>query len=75
MLFHSLTGHLPFDHESDLDNLWAHVYEPVPDLQSVRPDLPERLVAAISAAMAKDPADRPSTAGAFAGQTRVALAG
>jgi CheY-like chemotaxis protein len=73
VLFHSLTGHLPFDHESDLENLWAHVHEPVPDLRSVRPDLPDRLVATIAAAMAKDPADRPTTAGALARAARVAL--
>jgi CheY-like chemotaxis protein len=73
VLFHSLTGHLPFDHESDLENLWAHVHEPVPDLRSVRPELPDRLVATIAAAMAKDPADRPATAGALAREARVAL--
>jgi len=73
VLFHSLTGHLPFDHESDLENLWAHVHEPVPDLHTVRPVLPERLVATSAAAMAKDPADRPQTAGALAREARAAL--
>jgi serine/threonine protein kinase len=74
VLYQSLSGQLPFDHESDLENLWAHVYEPVPDLGRVRPDLPDPLIEAIRVAMAKDPADRPSSAGALAGMARAAVA-
>ena len=74
VLYQALTGRLPFDHESDLENLWAHVYEPVPDLGTIRPDASQSLVAAIAAAMAKDPADRPGSAGEFAWMTRAAAA-
>ena len=66
VLYQCVTGHLPFDHESDLENLWAHVHEPVPDVQALRPDLPEPIVAAIAAGMAKNPADRPGSAGELA---------
>ena len=41
------------------ENLWAHVHEPVPDLRTVRPDLPAPLIEAVTAALAKDPDDRP----------------
>jgi len=73
VLYHALTGDLPFDHESDLENLWAHVHEPVPDLRTVRPDLPASLIEAVTAALAKDPDDRPSSAGEFAGAAAAAL--
>jgi serine/threonine-protein kinase len=75
VLYHALTGGLPFDHESDLENLWAHVHEPVPDLRVARPDLPESLGETVAAALAKDPDDRPASAGAFAGAAAAALAG
>ena len=73
VLYHAFTGDLPFDHESDLENLWAHVHEPVPDLRTVRPDLPASLIEAVTAALAKDPDDRPSSAGEFAGAAAAAL--
>jgi DNA-binding NarL/FixJ family response regulator len=74
VLFHALSGRLPFDHESDLENLWAHVHEPVPDLGAAKVDLPGPLIDAIRVAMAKDPADRPASAGALARMARAALA-
>jgi CheY-like chemotaxis protein len=75
VLFHALTGQLPFDHESDLENLWAHVHEPVPDLHAVRPDLPPALVSALELALAKDPDERPPSAGGFASAALAALDG
>ena len=63
VLYQSLTGAVPYDRESDLDKLWAHAHDPPPDLRDVRPDLPSRLGEVLARAMAKDPADRPGTAG------------
>ncbi len=73
VLFHTLSGQLPFDHESDLENLFAHVHEPVPDLHALRPDIPAALCEAVAAAMAKDPDDRPPTAGALAKAAQASL--
>jgi serine/threonine protein kinase len=73
VLYQALSGQLPFDHESDLENLWAHVYEPVPDLGTSRTDLPTPLIDVIRAAMAKDAAERPASAGALARSARAAL--
>jgi CheY-like chemotaxis protein len=66
VLFHALSGRLPFDRGSALETLWAHVHEPPPPLAEVRPDLPAALGAVLASALAKDPADRPPSAGAFA---------
>jgi DNA-binding NarL/FixJ family response regulator len=73
VLYQSLTGAVPYDRESDLDKLWAHAHDPPPDLRDVRPDLPSRLGEVLARAMAKDPADRPGTAGEL-GRDAVAAA-
>jgi DNA-binding NarL/FixJ family response regulator len=70
VLFQALTGRMPFEGDSDLDKLWAHVHEPPPAL---RPDLPSALAAALAAALAKDPDVRQPSAGAFAREARSAL--
>ena len=66
LLFQSLTGKLVFDRDSDLEKIWAHVHDPPPRLRSVRPDLPQGLEDVIGRALAKDPAERPRSAGEFA---------
>jgi DNA-binding NarL/FixJ family response regulator len=63
VLFQALTGTVPFDRDSDLEKLWAHTHEPPPPLRDVRPDLSERLGDVLARSMAKDPTDRPATAG------------
>ncbi len=54
VLFQALTERLPFEADSDLDKLWAHVHEPPPALHALRPDLPAALGAAVADALAKD---------------------
>jgi serine/threonine protein kinase len=63
VLFQALTGAVPYDRDSELEKLWAHAHEPPPELHDVRPDLPRSLSDVLFRAMAKDPTDRPSTAG------------
>jgi DNA-binding NarL/FixJ family response regulator len=75
LLFRALTGEVVFDRDSDLDKLWAHVHEPPPALLDVRPDLPAALGAAVAHALAKDPADRPPSAGALAREAADAVGG
>jgi CheY-like chemotaxis protein len=75
VLFRALTGEVVFDRDSDLDKLWAHVHEPPPALLDVRPELPPALGAAITHALAKQPGERPSTAGALAREAQAALHG
>jgi CheY-like chemotaxis protein len=75
VLFRTLTGEVVFDRDSDLDKLWAHVHEPPPALGDVRPELPEALGRAVGHALAKDPDERPTTAGALAREALDALDG
>ena len=75
MLYQRLAGAVPYENDSDLEKLWAHVHEPPPDLTAVRPDLPPELARVLAAAMAKDPRDRPATSGQFARAARAAVGG
>ncbi|MGZ6751775.1 MAG: protein kinase domain-containing protein, partial [Nocardioides sp.] len=58
-----LTGQRPFQGESLVATALAHVNQPAPEL---RESVPQPLRGALMAALAKDPADRPATAGELA---------
>jgi serine/threonine-protein kinase len=75
VLFKALTGTAPFDRDSDLEKMVAHLKDPVPSLRDIRPELPVALDAAVMHALAKDREDRPPTAGAFAEAALAAVAG
>ena len=74
VLYQALTGSVPYERDSDLEKLWAHVHESPPALSAVRPELPRALSEVLSRAMAKDPDERPATAGRFARDATAALA-
>jgi DNA-binding NarL/FixJ family response regulator len=74
VFFQALSGRIPFERDSELEKLWAHLHDPPPALATLRPDLPQELGAALSTALAKDPADRQQSAGAFAREALAALA-
>ncbi|HEV2179707.1 MAG TPA: serine/threonine-protein kinase, partial [Gemmatimonadaceae bacterium] len=63
--YEMLAGVPPFSGPTAQAVLAAHLRDAPPDLHAVRPDVPESLARAISKALAKDPAARFSTAGAF----------
>ena len=73
VLFQTLTGKLVFDRDSDLEKVWAHVHDPPPKLLSVRSDLPQGLDDVLKRALAKDPIERPESAGEFARAASAAL--
>src|SRR5436190_10850308 len=58
VLFELLTGEVPFPGENFVAVAMKHINEPVPDLTSLRPDAPLRLVAAVERALEKDPRRR-----------------
>jgi serine/threonine protein kinase len=66
MLYFLVTGQLPFKASSPLLIGMKHLNEIPPDPRSLRPDLPEPAEAAILKALAKEPADRFSSASALA---------
>jgi eukaryotic-like serine/threonine-protein kinase len=63
--FEMLTGELPFRGQTPQVIIGRHLTEPPRSIRSVRPDVPVHVERAIHAAMAKAPARRPQTAGAF----------
>ncbi|MBO0806416.1 MAG: serine/threonine protein kinase, partial [Nocardiopsaceae bacterium] len=58
VLYHCLTGRLPFSKDADAAVIFAHVQERPPPPSSVCPDLPEALDAVLARALAKQPGDR-----------------
>ncbi len=66
LLYHCLTGQTAFARETEAATMWAHMSAtPVPP-SSLRPDLPHELDEVIARGMAKDPAERFSTAAGLA---------
>jgi serine/threonine-protein kinase len=55
LLFHCLTGHVPFERETDVAVIYAHLSETAPRLTDVRPELPGGLDAVIAKALDKSP--------------------
>jgi tRNA A-37 threonylcarbamoyl transferase component Bud32 len=75
VLFECLTGARPFDRESELSVVFAHLNEPPPRPSLLRPGLPTSFDGVIERALAKSPADRFPTCGELAAATRAALRG
>ncbi len=73
-LYEMLTGKLPFDADTPLGMLLAHVTEPVPGVRLERPDLPDAVQAVIERAMAKDPSERYQSTGELAADLWAAVA-
>ena len=63
VLFHALTGSVPYPREGDVAKLWAHVREPPPPLTSLAPEAPPGLDEVVRRGMEKRPADRYPSAG------------
>jgi serine/threonine protein kinase len=68
-----LGGKTPFEGGDVPTVLERHVTLPPPPLRALRPELPTRVEDVILWALAKDPADRPATAGQFARALRASL--
>lgn len=60
--FQLVTGRLPFEGETAMDKMMAHVRAPVPHPRELEPNLPEPLDALICQLLAKKPDARPATA-------------
>ena len=65
VLFEMVAGQVPYS-GTDVQKMFAHVNKPPPSLAEVRPGVASALDPVIQRAMAKDPADRFSSAGEFA---------
>jgi serine/threonine protein kinase len=63
VLMHALTGHVPFERDSDVAKMWGHINDPPVTPSSVLPGLPPELDAVVLRAMAKEPDERYPSAG------------
>lgn len=58
LMFHMLTGRLPFEHVNPMAVAMAHMSEPPPSLRSLRPSVPEGLERIVLRMLSKDPEHR-----------------
>jgi serine/threonine protein kinase len=65
LAYETLTGTVPFLRDTDAATMYAHIVEPPPCVSERRPELPSALDAVLASGMAKDPDDRPPSAGAL----------
>ncbi len=63
VLFEMLTGQVPFKGEHSTAVVYQHVHEPVPDLRQFSNQIPFYYQQVVEEAMAKQPLQRPATAG------------
>lgn len=75
VLYECLAGASPFDRESELSVLFAHLNDSPPRVTELRPELPAEFDAVFDTALAKSPDERYSSCGEFARAARAALAG
>ena len=61
VLYECLTGDVPYERDSDVGVMYAHIQDPPPRLSEVRPDLPRGLERVILKALAKKREDRYAT--------------
>lgn len=66
VVYELVTGQAPFQANSISEFIKKHAQEPPPPPRTFRPELPEPATAALLQALAKRPADRFASAGAFA---------
>jgi serine/threonine-protein kinase len=55
LLYHCLSGQVPFAHETDVAVIYAHLSEQPPRLSELRPELPDGLDAVMAKALDKSP--------------------
>jgi tetratricopeptide (TPR) repeat protein len=74
LLFHVLTGRVPYPRAAATAKIVAHLGAPPPSVADLAPDVPQALGLVVRRALAKDPDDRYASATAF-GQAALAAAG
>ncbi len=75
LAFQAFTGKVPFERDSEVATVYAHLEDSPQVLLAERPDLPTGLDAAIATALAKKKEDRQSSCGEFVAALEAALDG
>jgi hypothetical protein len=73
VLFECMTRAVPYVRASDVGVLHAHMHDPIPSASAVNPEVPAAMDAVIRAGLAKDPSQRPASAGELIDMARSAL--
>ena len=73
LLFECLTGTLPFQRQSELETLFAHLEEPPPRASERRAELPAELDDVLARGMAKEPSERYASCTELVEAARTAL--
>ena len=73
LLYECLTGEVPYERDSELAVLWAHLQERAPRPSERNPELPEEIDTVLAKAMAKSPHERYATCAELVEETREAL--
>lgn len=74
MLFECLTASAPFERDTQVALMWAHLNDPPPSVTERSPDCPAALDGPIADAMAKDPEERLSSCAELTNKARATLA-
>ena len=75
VLYECLVGMRPYDRDSELSVVFAHLNEPPPKPTDVRPELPAAFDDVVATALAKQPDDRYGSCGELAAAAHAALHG
>ena len=73
MLYHMIAGKPPFEGDTDVAKMFAHMSQPPGSLSDAQPDVPAALDEVIRTALAKDPAERQRSTGELASAARHAI--
>jgi serine/threonine protein kinase len=65
-LYEMISGRPPFEANSAMTLLMMHLHDPVPDLRQLRPEVPNKFIAVIEKALAKDRSERYRSMGEMA---------
>ncbi len=65
LIFHAFVGRPPYDGDNVNMVIASIIYQPVPSIQALRPDLPPALIQVIETALQKDPGSRWASAEAM----------
>ncbi|AFR50546.1 serine/threonine-protein kinase [Gordonia sp. KTR9] len=72
-IFELLTGTVPFSARTPAMMIHHHLSTPPPEVSALRPDVPRAVSDVVRSGLAKNRADRPPSAGAFAAELRSAI--
>ena len=75
LLYECLAGKRPFERESELSVVFAHLNEPPARISDLRPELPQAFDSVFETALAKSPADRYGNCGELIDAAHAALEG